>query len=85
MNTHIQTRTKRTDITVPKILRAVVSRELPRALVADTKAVFGKTKEYLERSWVSGLRWGSKEKLMGDAGKDLPSHIKFDVVFWMIG
>ncbi len=47
-NTNIQRTTRITASTVPKILRARDSRELPRARVAVTRAVLGKTNENLE-------------------------------------
>jgi len=48
LNTKSQTSTSKADKAVPKILIIRESRESPRAIVAVTKAVFGKTNEYLD-------------------------------------
>ena len=46
-NTKIQTTTRIADSTVPSSFKPLESNEFPRAMVAVTNAVFGKTKEYL--------------------------------------
>jgi hypothetical protein len=60
LNTKSQTSTSKADKTVPKILIARESRESPREIVAVTKAVLGKTNEYLDFVSRRGLKEGGE-------------------------
>jgi hypothetical protein len=75
VKTKIQTRTRRPAKTVPNISIASDSKDFPIAWVAVTSAVFGNTNENLARSAVP------RELQIGD----VPSHVKADVVLWVIG